>query len=252
MGVIFASAQRIGEWRSVTAARWLTVAGASMSVAWCFVFLPSRLAWIFSLAIGVVMLVIVAKWIKDGGKAVPPQQTGQITTQPSEQPEEEAIASSPVSDGKLRFGVHNRVDIGPGLGNQAELIAIENIERGYEYRCHGLKAELTFTHVHTKEAFKKPGWFASIDNGKISALPVESASLSSKDHNLTWLILYINNVPKGQFWFGGPQLELTPLMESFVLTHENQRLSYGRWQLKITITTDGPERLERTVQVQAG
>src|SRR5262249_30252224 len=125
-------------------------------------------------------------------------------------------------------------------------------ERRYDYRCHGLRAELRFTHTQTQEIFTKTGWFATIDNGKIGASPEASLSLSSKDHNQTWLILYIqSNIHHGQYWFAGPQNELSPLMEWSVLTLDSQRLSFGEWQIRITISTDGEDRLERTVTIQA-
>lgn len=84
------------------------------------------------------------------------------------------------STSRLQFGEHNRVGIGSGIGNEAFLIAIENVERKYLHRCHGVRVELTFTHSHSGETFKVPGWFASIRNARIIDRPVNSLTLDSE------------------------------------------------------------------------
>jgi hypothetical protein len=165
-------------------------------------------------------------------------------------------ASSPAapSTGRLQFGELNQVDIGPGVGNRAVLIGIHNVELGFWYKCHNVRAELTFTHSHEKETFKIPGWLASIDNGRISGRPVQALTLDSKERRLTWLILYVeSNVRAGRYRFvaPGPPLEPPSTTDWTLGLDDNTRLSFGTWQIRIVVTGDGEDKLERTETVWA-
>ena len=196
MGTLYGLAQRLGDWRSPVAARWISVLIACMGVAWVFLFLPTWLAWLFAIAIAVVMVVVTKQWIVE------------VRTSPQEQTVDpvpiQAADSTPAS--RLRFGRHNRIDIGSGMGYEATLIEIENVERSYLHRCHGVRAELTYTRSQPNETFKATGWFASIHNGKIVEKPVNSLTLDSKDLNRGWLILYVTSHldGTGQYRFPAP------------------------------------------------
>lgn len=168
------------------------------------------------------------------------------------------VASQPPPDpaaSKLQFGEFNQVDIGPGIGNQAALIAIHNVENRYDYRCHGIKAELTFTHPHSKETFKLKGWFASINNiGRIVEKPVDSLTLDSRSRKHAWLILYVRSyAEKGQYRFvePGPAVEVVPVSDWTPNLNGSNRLSFGEWQIKIAITSDGDDKLQRLHQFHA-
>ena len=164
-----------------------------------------------------------------------------------------ALSSIHAASNRLRFGETMHIDIGTGRGHEAFLIAIHNVERSYQYKCHGIKAELTFTHSHSKETFKQTGWFAWLHEGRIADLVESSVTLDSRDQNQTWLIVYVNSNldDNGQYWFAGPQYELSPLMAQAMLSHSSQRLSFGSWQVKVAITSDGDDKLERLIQIQA-
>lgn len=158
---------------------------------------------------------------------------------------------------RLQVGEHNRVHIGPGIGNEAVLLGIQNVEQGYQYKCHGMRAELTFTHSHSKETFRLPGWFASIDNGRIAAMPVDSLMLDSKEQSRTWLILYVTSHlhETGQYRFPapGPPVMGGPPSDGdwTVNVTEVNRLSYGKWEVSIAIRSDGQDRLDLIEQIQA-
>jgi hypothetical protein len=162
--------------------------------------------------------------------------------------------SPKTSASRLQFGELNRVDIGPGIGNRVIVIGIHNIELEFWYKCHNVRAELTFTHSHTKETFTIPGWFASIGNGKIVDKPIQSLTLDSKDRRLTWLILYvISNLKNGHYRFvaPGPALEPVPIADWTVNLDDDMRLSFGNWQIGIVVTADGEDKLERVQEVHA-
>jgi hypothetical protein len=145
--------------------------------------------------------------------------------------------------------------IGNTGGHEALLITLSNCEKRYQYRCHDVRATLSFTHEHSRETVKKKGWFCSIDEriGRVCDWPANTMTLDSKTQSRTWLIVYLNrNVgPMGQFWYMGPEPELSPLMADSLLSHENHRLLFGTWNVKIVITSEGNEGAERTMTLQA-
>jgi len=153
---------------------------------------------------------------------------------------------------KLQFGETMFADIGPGMGNQALLIAVQNAEMGFEHSFHNVQAELTFTNIYSKETIKTPGWFTLLHNGKVIASPINSITLNSRNSSERWLIVYVrSNIHTGQYWFAGPQNELTPLVAWTVLTDKRQHLFFGKWQIKIIITCDSGDRIDREIEVQA-
>ena len=165
----------------------------------------------------------------------------------------EAESTPAVGTSALKFGVETFADIGFGPGHQARVIAIDNVVRSHQYFCHGVKAELTFTHNHSKETFKRSGWFTPTQDGKVSDPFFASVTLDSKDHKRTWLIVCVqsNLGRRGQYWFAGPQNGLSPLMADAVLSDASQRLSFGEWQVQITITSDGADKLDRMMSIDA-
>jgi hypothetical protein len=92
--------------------------------------------------------------------------------------------------------------------------------------------------------------------GKIVGLQTESAELDSRSNNRIWLIVYVRtHVPPAQYCYSGPPpygLEsYHPLMEGLALSGESQRFRFGRWEVKIAVTCDSGEKLERTEHFHA-
>ena len=157
---------------------------------------------------------------------------------------------------RFAFGLENTTKyIGPGIGYQASLIAVQNIERSYLYKCHGIRAELVFGHRHTEETVKLPGWFASIHSGKIVEKPVESLTLDSKELSRTWLILHVMSHLEGggQYRFPAPSPvpDPTPLSDWTIGVGAGNRLTYGQWQIEVAVRSDGPDKLDQTENIQA-
>lgn len=166
------------------------------------------------------------------------------------------LRQEPMNDdgpaGSLCFGQTTFADFPPGMGNQAYVIEILNSERGYDRKYHGVKAELTFTHCHNKETLKRTGWLTALDTAKVTDWRAESVTLDSRMQNRIWLIVCVrSNVTRGTYWYSGPQFEYSPFMEGALLSHESQRFTFGKWEVKIAVTCDGDERLDREEYFQA-
>ena|SRR5579862_1010834 len=159
------------------------------------------------------------------------------------------------SESALCFGQSTHVQFPNTTGLEAWAVQICNPERRYDRKFHGVKADLTFTRTMPEETLKKPGWLTWLKSGTLVDVRQSSVSLDSRQNSSVWLILYIRShlEDKGTYWYAGPDLDNSVLVETTMLTNKGHQLTFGEWQLKISVTYDGDKgkRLERTEFVQA-
>jgi hypothetical protein len=162
-------------------------------------------------------------------------------------PEDATSVPCGARSGRLAFVHSMHHPIGAGIGNKALMILIVNTVMDFMYLCRDVKANLTFTHLHTKETFTKDGWFVIFDKDK-ARKPVGSVSLSSNEH--AWIVLHVSNVD-GDYPFCGPGGAIDSLFDWTTTLDERERLSFGRWQIRIAVTSSSGDGLYREIEIQA-
>jgi hypothetical protein len=148
--------------------------------------------------------------------------------------------------GRLSFVHSMRSPIGPGIGNQAFMIAFRNTVMDFKYVCRGIEVRLAFTHLHSREGFTKEGWFTIFENNHAQK-PVRSLSLSSNE--VAWIVLTVIGIGGEVYPFSGP-VEGAPLDWTINLD-ERERLTFGKWQIRISITSSSGDELSREIEIQA-
>jgi hypothetical protein len=152
----------------------------------------------------------------------------------------------------LRLSILNTAPICTEVGKEVHLVRLDNTEAAYDKVIHGIRAQLTFTHLHTREVFKRTGWFTALGPKRMAEHFNDVISLSSKGR-YAWLCMYVaSHLPesRGQFWFAGPQGG-TVLEQWTFLTHESQRLAFGKWNIHVSAVSDGDDRVEHDIQLHA-
>jgi hypothetical protein len=130
------------------------------------------------------------------------------------------------------------------------MIAIRNTVMEFKYICRNIKAKLTFTHLHSGETLIVGAWFTVFENDK-PRKPVDSVSLFSNER--AWVVICVRDIGGELYPFSGPGNAPNLLPEWTIknLGDERQRLTFGKWQVKIVITSDSGDELYREEGIQA-
>jgi hypothetical protein len=138
--------------------------------------------------------------------------------------------------------------IGPGMGNEAFMMAIRNTIMDFMYVCRNLRVKLTFTHLHSQEHFTVDGWFGIFEDHNLRK-PVESVSLSPNE--LVWIILCLNGLSGERYPFPGPEGALDSISDWTVNWVEKERLSFGTWQIAVAVTSSSGDELYQEFEIPA-